>query len=112
MFRGCGEAPFDDDLTARLLIVWRRVLIRRKPKIADDAARYIDAHLLRLARNPERMKSDLHWDFWGRAVSALQLKRMSDELQSYARRLQEAAAAKKLEPPRAKAARHLSFPAR
>ena len=108
VFAGCGQAVFDDDLTARLLVVWR-IVLRRKPGIPDDAARYVDGHLLRLARGTERLRRELHWDLWGQAVSTLRLKRMSSALQSYARRLRLEADAKKLEPPQTKAAAHLLF---
>ena len=108
VLRGSGEALFDDDLISRLLILYRG-LLRRRPALEEKAAEYIDVQLERLARGAEHLRSEVHWDLWGRAVAALSLKRMSDGLEKYARRLQQAAAAGKLEPPRSKAAGHLEF---
>jgi hypothetical protein len=108
VLRGCGEAAFDDDLSSRLLILYR-VLLRRQPGIAEKAAEYMDGQLERFARGTERLRSELHWHQWGQAVAALGLSRMSDGLEKYARWLQEAAAGDKLDGPRKKAAEHLEF---
>ncbi|MFQ5807014.1 MAG: hypothetical protein ACE5I3_11245 [Phycisphaerae bacterium] len=82
---GCGDRRLDDDLTCRLLIVYRCLLARR-PGIPDRAAKYIERHLLHLA-TARRLKTERHWSLWSDAVRELRPSRISDGLKTYVRRL-------------------------
>lgn len=78
------DARLNDDLTCRLLIVYRCLLARR-PMIAERVSAYIDDRLMWLAARSERLKTDVHWRLRSQAARALRPTRMSDRFKSYIR---------------------------
>ena len=82
------DGRLEQDLTCRLLIVYRCLLAER-PMIADRASSYIDEQLLRLATGLDRVKTEQQWEFWAQAVSKLGSRRASKRLVSYVRTMVE-----------------------
>jgi hypothetical protein len=94
-----GEEKLEADLTSRILVVYRRLLLRR-PEIPERLCDYIDNRLLGLAAKSGRLKTDKDWMLWAQAVNALGHARVSKSLDSFARHLLEQ---KDLTPDRRKA---------
>ena len=83
---GFKDRRFTDDLTCRLLIVYRHLLARR-PMVAEKLVRYIDDRLLWLAVKSDRLTTKQHWRLWTEAVAALRPTRVSERIKSYVRTL-------------------------
>lgn len=78
------DRRLEDDLTSRLLIVYRCLLARR-PAVARAVSDYIDDRLVWLAAKSRRLRTDKHWELWAQAASALRPARISSRFKSYLR---------------------------
>jgi len=75
-----------DDLTCRLLIVYR-VLLGRRPVIAEHGSAYIEERLMWLVRQPERLRTEQHWSLWADAVNEIGWMRTSDGTRDFIKAL-------------------------
>jgi len=82
------EAVLNDDITCRLLIVYRCLLARR-PMIPERLSDYMTETLLRVASKSDRLKTERHWRLWADAVRELGSERISDRLKRYVRAMVE-----------------------
>jgi hypothetical protein len=78
------DPALNNDVTCRLLIVYRRLLARR-PMIAPRLSDYIENRLLWLAVKSDRLTTERHWSLWADAVIELRADRASDRFKSYIR---------------------------
>jgi len=70
-----------EDLVARMLIAYRKVLERQRG-VPKDVIRNLDWKLMALARYTEHLTTERHWDLWAEATAALG-QRASRDLRMY-----------------------------
>jgi len=83
------DRRLENDLTSRLLIVYRCLLARR-PAVPRAVSEYIEDRLVWLAAKSRRLRTDVHWQLWGQAGSSLRAVRISERFKSYVRTMLKA----------------------